>query len=171
MVSTTYSLERNADAGCIYKNLKTLYNENVTYWLNYYNNTIGNSSFYTSRRVKSSTGSVTYSGQNTEFESGYSSLTDAANYLSSLSGQTLYSTREMSGTIDGLCHIRLRYVEGTTTGENPITLVSIEIYETIVTETKNYTDAQGEYIEDVTSSDYNAYPENGVQDGYWYVRQ
>ena len=34
-----------------------------------------------------------------------------------------------------------------------------------------YQDVQGEYIEDVTSSNYNAYPENGVQDGYWYVRQ
>lgn len=34
-----------------------------------------------------------------------------------------------------------------------------------------YQDVQGEYIEEVTSSDYNAYPDNGVQDGYWYVRQ
>ena len=169
VTSTTYSLERNADAGCIYKSCRTLYNDETTYWLNYYNNTIGNSSFYTSRSVKSSTGSVTYSGQNTEFESGYSSLTDATNYLSSLSGQTLYSTREMSGTIDGLCHIELSYMEGTLL--DGTAYIGISINEKIVTETKKYTDAQGEYIEDVTSSDYNAYPENGVQDGYWYVRQ
>ena len=30
---------------------------------------------------------------------------------------------------------------------------------------------QGSYIEDVTSTDENAYPANGVQDGYWYVKQ
>ena len=34
-----------------------------------------------------------------------------------------------------------------------------------------YRDVQGEYIEEVTSSDINAYPYNGIQDGYWYVMQ
>ena len=29
-----------------------------------------------------------------------------------------------------------------------------------------YQDVQGGYIEEVTSSDYNAYPDNEVQDGY-----
>lgn len=32
------------------------------------------------------------------------------------------------------------------------------------------TQSQGNYIEDVISENYNAYPDNGIQDGYWYVR-
>lgn len=30
---------------------------------------------------------------------------------------------------------------------------------------------KGNYIEDVTSADENAYPENGIQDGYYYIKQ
>lgn len=30
---------------------------------------------------------------------------------------------------------------------------------------------QGTYIEDVTSTNPSAYPDNGIQDGYWYVKQ
>ena len=31
-------------------------------------------------------------------------------------------------------------------------------------------EVKGSYIYDVASNDPNAYPENGVQDGYWYVK-
>lgn len=31
-------------------------------------------------------------------------------------------------------------------------------------------EVKGSYISDVDSTDPNAYPENGVQDGYWYVK-
>lgn len=34
----------------------------------------------------------------------------------------------------------------------------------------NTTYSQGEYIEDVESDNENAYPTNGYQDGYWYVK-
>lgn len=30
---------------------------------------------------------------------------------------------------------------------------------------------KGAYIEDVTSTDANAYPNDGIQNGYWYVKQ
>lgn len=32
------------------------------------------------------------------------------------------------------------------------------------------TEAKGSYIDDVFSDDENAYPDNGIQDGYWYVK-
>ena len=35
----------------------------------------------------------------------------------------------------------------------------------------NTTYSQGEYIEDVESDNDNAYPANGYQDGYWYVKK
>lgn len=36
---------------------------------------------------------------------------------------------------------------------------------------RELTDQRSSYIEDVTSTDENAYPANGVQGGYWYVKQ
>lgn len=33
------------------------------------------------------------------------------------------------------------------------------------------TNVRGTYIDDVESDDENAYPDNGIQDGYWYVKQ
>lgn len=35
----------------------------------------------------------------------------------------------------------------------------------------NTTYSQGEYIEDVESDNENAYPANGYQDGYWYIKK
>ena len=35
----------------------------------------------------------------------------------------------------------------------------------------NTTYSQGDYIEDVESDNENAYPANGYQDGYWYVKK
>lgn len=35
---------------------------------------------------------------------------------------------------------------------------------------REQTNQRGSYIEDVTSTDENAYPTNGVQGGYWYVK-
>ena len=37
--------------------------------------------------------------------------------------------------------------------------------------TRVLTSQRGSYIEDVTSADESAYPTDGVQNGYWYVRQ
>lgn len=60
------------------------------------------------------------------------------------------------------------YIVGGSYGSDGI-MTRMDLKSPIYNPTYEY--QQGEYIEDVTSSDYNAYPENGVQDGYWYVRQ
>ena len=45
---------------------------------------------------------------------------------------------------------------------------SKDYYYTYLVEPK---EEQGIYISDVESDDPNAYPENGIKDGYWYVKQ
>lgn len=45
---------------------------------------------------------------------------------------------------------------------------SKDYYYTYLVEPK---ESQGAYISDVESDDPNAYPENGIKDGYWYVKQ
>lgn len=43
--------------------------------------------------------------------------------------------------------------------------VRVPVYSAVTTQTR------GEYIEDVTGTSRSEYPENGIQGGYWYVRQ
>lgn len=43
--------------------------------------------------------------------------------------------------------------------------VRIPVYSAVTTQTR------GEYIEDVTGTSRSEYPEDGIQGGYWYVRQ
>lgn len=44
-------------------------------------------------------------------------------------------------------------------------------FEYMYTSQEITTNTQGDYIEDIESDDPSAYPDNGYQDGYWYVKQ
>ena len=133
----------------------------------YYPNYISGYTLYSTQTLDKSSGDVSYTG-------GFAapSNSDIATFCSDLkaslgaaadSAASAYRRYDkyVSGNIETF-HAKISVY----TGNN-----GIEIDEKKVVANNTYSDAQGSYIEDVTSSDYNAYPENGVQDGYWYVRQ
>lgn len=131
--------------------------EDVAQWGEFYNNVLSNVDYlYNSCSLDSTTGVVTYSGTKYNIETTWSSLKEF---------------RDDTGTWTRHCqyngyHYYLSGITNQYSGEG-VEMRKQEIQQ-VVTEGEK---TQGSYIDDVTSSDYNAYPENGVQDGYWYVRQ
>ena len=162
VTSTTYSL----DSANTYT-FTRVNGGSTAGWSDYYANYISGYTLYSTQTLDKSSGDVSYTG-------GFAapSNSDIATFCSDLkaslgaaadSAASAYRRYDkyVSGNIETF-HAKISVY----TGNN-----GIEIDEKKVVANNTYSDAQGSYIEDVTSSDYNAYPENGVQDGYWYVRQ
>lgn len=162
VTSTTYSLDIANEY-----TFTTLGGGSTDGWSDYYANYISGYTLYSTQTLDESSGEVSYTGgfaapSNSNIKTFCSdlkaSLGAAADRAASAYRQY---DKYVSGNIETFHAKILVY-----TSNN-----GIEIDEKRVVANNTYSDAQGEYIEDVTSSDYNAYPENGVQDGYWYVRQ
>lgn len=131
--------------------------EDITSWGNFYNDVLSKVDYlYGSRSLNSTTGVVTYSGTQDTISSKWSSLKTFRNHI-----EISYKYCQYNGY-----HY---YLEGDTDSNNGdyVYVGKQEVQEVITAGEQTC----GEYIEDVTSSNYNAYPDNGVQDGYWYVRQ
>lgn len=136
------------------------------YWEKY---TVGERATYTTEDMSSSylanrTSGYVSSGLTYSNEAGYgyrwlmkTYVSDLSNYDPSaypyfsddgLHPSTMYHVRSKNYAAAGMYDLNL-YSELTITGEES---------------------AKGTYISDVASTDPNAYPDNGVQDGYWYVK-
>ncbi len=162
VVSTTYSLDKANTYTFTWVN-----GGSTDGWSDYYANYISGYTLYSTQTFDKSSGEVSYTGgfaapSNSNIATFCSDLKASLGAAadSAASAYRQYD-KYVSGNIETF-HVEIRVY----TDNN-----GIEIYEKKVVANNTYSDAQGEYIEDVTSSDYNAYPENGVQDGYWYVRQ
>lgn len=126
-------------------------------WGNFYNDVLSKVDYlYGSRSLDGTTGVVTYSGTKYDIKTTWSSLEEFRNDI-----RTSFRYFQYNGY-----HYELEGVTNTYSGEG-VSMEKQEVQEVITAGEQTC----GEYIEDVTSSDYNAYPDNGVQDGYWYVRQ
>lgn len=68
-----------------------------------------------------------------------------------------------SGAYENFGTIRLRYPNS----DNDYDIV-FDYYKLSVATREEY--SQGSFIDEVSSDDASAFPENGVQDGYWYVK-
>lgn len=132
--------------------------EDAAKWGNFYNDVLSKVDYlYGSRRLDSTTGVVTYSSTTKyDIKTTWSSLEEFRNDIG-----TSYRYFQYNGY-----HYELEGFTNIYSGEG-VSMEKQEVQEVITAGEQTC----GEYIEDVTSSDYNAYPENGVQDGYWYVRQ
>ena len=161
MVSTTYSLDIANEY--TFRHISS----DDGWYDDYYPNYISGYTLYSTQTLDKSSGEVSYTGG---FAAPSSSAikTFCIDLKASLgveadSAASAYRQydKSVSGNIETF-HVRI--IAATDNYE-------IAIDEKKVVANNTYSDAQGSYIEDVTSSDYNAYPDNGVQDGYWYVRQ
>lgn len=81
------------------------------------------------------------------------------------SGNSTYYVQGYTNTTSG--SIDTNYVFRVFNGEYANTLY----FKNRHSATKSTTYSQGTYIEDVESDDPTAYPDDGYQDGYWYVKQ
>ena len=161
VVSTTYSLDIANEY--TFRHISS----DDGWYDDYYPNYISGYTLYSTQTLDKSSGEVSYTGG---FAAPSSSAikTFCIDLKASLgveadSAASAYRQydKSVSGNIETF-HVRI--IAATDNYE-------IAIDEKKVVANNTYSDAQGSYIEDVTSSDYNAYPDNGVQDGYWYVRQ
>ena len=162
VTSTTYSLDIANEYA-----FTRLNGGSTDGWSDYYANYIRGYTLYSTQTLDKSSGEVSYTGgftapSNSDIKTFCSDLKASLGVAAddAASAYRQYN-KNVSGNIETF-HVRILVYAGNN---------GIEIYEKKVVANNTYSDAQGEYIEDVTSSDYNAYPENGVQDGYWYVRQ
>lgn len=149
--TTTYSL--NTQTSQIYYPSAS---DDVNEWKSFFTDTLSKTEKFTSsRNFDQTTGTVTY-GLGISIQSTWSSLKTFRDWIGNYINYFEYD------------NYHYRVVGGTNSNDEE--KVSVE-KEKVVSKVTEGEKTQGAYIEDVTSSNYNAYPDNGIQDGYWYVRQ
>lgn len=116
-------------------------------------------SVYHSIDIDPSTGSLIYTGTPTSFSTVQSWEN---HYQSFINGDVEYEDFKRWFVYDGIRWIIDSAVYNTS--GVPVYLMTTIYSKPILTDTK------GDYIEDVTSKTSDAYPTNGVKDGYWYVQ-